>query len=79
MALFRKLFIDHPASVGESYIEHLITASGFGTKMVLAGAACVIHDFLPAIFRNRGSDAICVLHKRMVLSRIRTLSNPADS
>jgi hypothetical protein len=43
MALFRRLFIDHPASVSESYIEHLITASGFGTKMVLAGLACVTH------------------------------------
>jgi hypothetical protein len=79
MALFRRLFIDHPASVGESYIEHLITASGFGTKMILAGVACVIHGFLPAIFRNRGSDAICVLHERMVLSRIRAPRKPVVS
>jgi hypothetical protein len=79
VALFRRLFIDHPVAVGESCVEHLITASGFGTKMVLAGAACVIHDFLPAIFRNRGRDATCVLHERMVVSRIRTPRNPVVS
>jgi hypothetical protein len=79
MALFRRLFIDHPASVGETYFEHLITASGFGTKMVLAGVACVIHAFLPAIFTNRGSDAICALHERMVVSRRRTPRNPVVS
>jgi hypothetical protein len=69
MALFRRLFIDHPASIGETYLEHLITASGFGTKMILAGVACVIHGLLPAIFTNRGSNAIYALHERMVVSR----------
>jgi hypothetical protein len=69
MTLFRRLFIDHPASVGETYVEHLITASRFGAKMVFAGAACIIHGVLPAIFKTRGSDAICVLHERMVVNR----------
>jgi hypothetical protein len=73
MALFRRLFIDHPTSVDETYWEHLSTASGFGTKMVLAGIACVIHGFLPALFTTRGSDAIGALHERMVVSRRRRL------
>ena len=72
MALFRRFFVDHPASVGETYLEHLMTAAGFGTKMVLAGMACVVHGLLPVIFTNRGSDAICALHERMVVNRRRT-------
>lgn len=79
MTLFRRLFIDHPASVGETYLEHLITASSFGTKMVFAGVACVIHGLLPAIFTTRGSDAICVLHERMVVSRRKIPGNPLIS
>ena len=78
-ALFGRLFTDHPASVGETYLQHLIAASGFGTKMVFAGMACVIHGFLPAIFKNRGSDAICALHERMVVNRRRTPSSPIAS
>lgn len=71
MALFRRLFIDHPSSIDETYFEHLVTAMRFGTTMVVAGVACVIHGLLPAIFVTRGSDAVCSLHERMVLNRLR--------
>jgi Family of unknown function (DUF6356) len=67
--LFRNLFIKHPASLGETYGEHLISALGFGTKMVVAGLACIIHGLLPAAFVTRGSDTIRSLHERMVMSR----------
>ena len=30
-------FTSHPATVGESYTEHLATATGFGGRMILAG------------------------------------------
>jgi hypothetical protein len=79
MTLFRRLFIDHPASVGETYAEHLITASSFGAKMIFAGVACVVHGLLPALFKTRASDAICVLHERMVVSRRKNPRNPLIS
>ena len=31
------LFTDHPASVGETYGEHLAVAGGFGLRMILGG------------------------------------------
>ncbi|MDP2322666.1 MAG: DUF6356 family protein, partial [Gammaproteobacteria bacterium] len=37
------LFTEHPASVGESYIEHLISATGFSLRMIGAGLACLVH------------------------------------
>src|SRR5882762_6973992 len=69
VALFRRLFGDHPASVGETYFEHLITATSFGIRMVLAGIACMVHGLVPAIFMTRGSDTVSTLHERMVVSR----------
>jgi hypothetical protein len=69
VSLFRSLFIEHPASVDETYFEHFVSALRFGTKMVIAGVACMVHGFLPAIFVSRGSDTICALHERMVLKR----------
>lgn len=69
MSLFRTLFIEHPASVDETYLEHLSTAASFGAKMVIAGVACMVHGLLPTLFMTRGSDAIVALHERMVVNR----------
>ena len=33
--MFRRLFLDHPASVGESYGEHFRVASSFGWAMLV--------------------------------------------
>jgi hypothetical protein len=61
-----RAFTDHPASVGESYGEHLVRAVCFGTRMVLA---CLIHGVLPFMFERTGSSAVKVLNERMVRSR----------
>lgn len=65
------LFTEHPESVGESYIEHMGTAFGFGTRMVLAGLACLVHGVLPFLFVKTGSRTITTLHDRMVANRNR--------
>ena len=66
-----RLFTEHPTSVGESYGEHLLTASGFGLRMVLAGLACMVHALLPFLFVKTGSVQISTLHDRMVANRRR--------
>lgn len=66
-----KLFTDHPASVGESYGEHLAMASGFGVRMILGGIACLIHGLLPFLFVKTGSSQIATLHTTMVTNRRR--------
>jgi len=71
MSLFRSLFMEHPASVDETYSEHFISALTFGAKMIIAGIACMVHGLLPAVFVTRGSDTICALHERMVVKRRR--------
>ncbi|MGF7148515.1 hypothetical protein FHS96_002143 [Sphingomonas zeicaulis] len=69
--MFRKLFLAHPADVGESYGEHLRTAGRFGLAMIGGGTACLIHAIVPAWFATRGSDTIATLHRRMVATRAR--------
>ena len=65
----RALFLRHPASVGETYAEHLQAASGFGVRMILGGIACLIHGVLPFLFLSTGSNAIRRLHQEMVVAR----------
>ena len=62
-------FTEHPASVGEGYGEHMGQAFCFGTRMVLAGLACLIHGVLPFLFVRTGSRAIAELNDRMISRR----------
>jgi Family of unknown function (DUF6356) len=64
-------FTQHPASVGESYGEHLVVASSFGLRMILGGSACLIHGLLPFLFVKTGSAQVSVLHETMVTHRQR--------
>lgn len=70
--ILENLFIDHPESVGETYLEHQRHAAAFGITMVTAGIACLLHALVPALFVTTGSRAIKRLHDRMVVNRVRT-------
>ena len=66
-----KLFTRHPASVGESYPQHLCSAAGFAGSLLLAAAACAMHAVLPFLFEQTASARISALHDRMVNNRVR--------
>jgi uncharacterized protein DUF6356 len=74
-----RAFTGHPASVGESYGEHLLRAVGFGGRMVFAGIACLVHGVLPFLFVRTGSDTISELNDRMVANRRRDPLSPIAS
>jgi len=67
--MLNRLFTDHPASVGESYFQHMAAALSFTANMALATVVCLIHAFLPFLFVKTGSGIINRLHDRMVLNR----------
>ena len=68
-------FNEHPASVGETYAQHLVSASRFSLRMIGAGICCFVHGLLPFLFVKTGSDTVTRLHDRMVTHRERTLPN----
>lgn len=68
MDLFRA-FSEHPASVGETYTEHMGRAACFGVRMIGAGIACLVHAVLPFLFVHTGSRTIGELNDRMIASR----------
>ena len=65
MSMVDRLFLEHPASVDETYSQHLATASGFGGRMILAGLACMVHGLLPCLFSHTASDQIRALTREM--------------
>lgn len=72
------LFHKHPASVGESYCQHLQHASAFGLRMIFGGVACIVHGLLPFVFIRTGSQQVATLHDRMVLNRAAPLPGIFD-
>jgi hypothetical protein len=64
-----RAFTAHPASVGETYAEHMARAACFGVRMISAGIACLVHALLPFLFARTASAAIAELNDRMVVNR----------
>jgi hypothetical protein len=71
-----KLFTEHPTYVGETYTQHFGHGVGFGTRLVLAGIACILHGLLPFIFVRTGNRTVAQLNERMVLNRRAAFSAP---
>jgi hypothetical protein len=74
-----RAFTDHPATVGESYLEHMQTASWFAVTMLAGSVACLIHAILPFACQTSGSRRIKLLHERMVTHRHRTPATHTDA
>ena len=55
-------FRDHPASVGETYPEHMAFALRFGARLICAGAAAFVHALVPALFETTASDTVKAMH-----------------
>lgn len=63
--MIRRLFLDHPASVDESYSEHMRVAAGFGVAMMLGALACFAHALVPAVFKRTGSSTVKRLYAKL--------------
>ncbi|HEY5339163.1 MAG TPA: DUF6356 family protein [Rhizomicrobium sp.] len=71
-----KIFTNHPNSVGETYGQHMATALSFGTRMVAAGGACMLHGLFPFLFVKTGSTTVRHLHDEMITHRSRSQAAP---
>ena len=67
--MIRRLFLDHPASVGETYPEHFGVAARFGARMLLGGAGALVHAVLPFACVRTGSQTVAALHRELVAKR----------
>ena len=56
--LFHRLFVDHPASIEETYAEHLGSALLIGFRLMGMGMACLCHALVPALFEDAASRGV---------------------
>jgi hypothetical protein len=69
IAMFNRLFVDHPTTVGETYLEHFGVASSFGVAMIRGGLCALVHAFVPGWCITSASDTIQRLNAIMVEKR----------
>jgi hypothetical protein len=69
----KRLFTDHPQSVGETYLEHARHAGFFAATLLRASMAAGIHAVFPWLHQSTASRSVAELYRRMVLNR------PSDS
>lgn len=74
--MFRRLFLDHPAAVGETYAEHRAVALWFAFQLIGAGLACLVHALVPGLFVTTGSRTIARVNQRMASGRRATATFP---
>ena len=63
--MFRRLFLSHPASVGESYFQHQRVALSFAWPLLGASLAALAHAVVPGVCETTAGDIIRTLHARL--------------
>lgn len=76
--MFDRLFVAHPASVGESYGQHLLHSLSFAAAMFCGAMACLAHAFVPAICQRTGSGIVAGLYQRMIVARHPAGASPRE-
>ena len=62
---FRRLFLDHPASVDENYLQHFGVALGYAAVLARASGAALMHALVPGLCKRTASDIILELADQM--------------
>lgn len=60
--LARRVFLDHPARVEESYLQHMGFALRFAFWLAVAAGAALIHAVVPALCEKTASRTVARLY-----------------
>lgn len=63
------MFTEHPATVGETYWQHLRSAMSFAWAFATTAVAVAVHALVPCLFVRTGREAIERLHRQIVTDR----------
>ena len=62
MIIFRKFFQDHPAKVGEGYLEHMVFAFGFSSRLFRAAFGAAVHGVVPSLHETTASTEVLAMN-----------------
>ncbi len=62
--MISRVFLDHPRSVEESYVEHAAFAGKFSIRLFLAAGAAAVHAVVPCLFEKTASRIVADLYAK---------------
>lgn len=60
--MFQRIFLSHPATVDETFFQHMRFALTFAFSLFAAAGAALVHAFIPCLFEKTASRIITRLH-----------------
>lgn len=63
--MINKVFLNHPRSVDETYLEHMAFAGKFSVKLFAAGFCALVHALIPALFEKTASTMIAQMYAKI--------------
>jgi Family of unknown function (DUF6356) len=79
MQILNRVFLAHPRTVGESYLEHCAFALRFGSRLLMAGSAALVHAIVPCLCETTASRIILAMNADIVARRAKASgSQPAE-
>ncbi len=64
-SVLNRIFVAHPASVDETYLQHMRFALGFAFWLTVAGLAALVHALIPALCETTASRILSRLVAKM--------------
>ncbi len=61
----RRLFTDHPRTLGMSYVVHGVGAAKIALVLIGAGVACLIHSIVPGWFTHTAGKTVSDIYGEM--------------
>jgi len=65
-SMVERLFVEHPRSLGMTWTRHGIGAVKIGAELIGAGAACLVHAAVPALFTQTAGKTVQRMHDHMI-------------
>ncbi|MGB5864667.1 MAG: DUF6356 family protein [Sulfitobacter sp.] len=62
--MITRIFLDHPAKVDETFLEHMAFAGKFSAKLFAAAGAALVHALIPCLFEKTASKIIAELYHK---------------
>lgn len=63
--MIQRIFLSHPATVDETFFQHMLFALRFALSLFAAAGAALVHAFVPCLFEKTASRIITRLYGRI--------------
>ncbi|MCX8224727.1 MAG: DUF6356 family protein [Sulfitobacter sp.] len=62
--MISRVFLEHPAKVEETFLEHMFFALKFSGLLFAAAGAALVHALVPCLFEKTASGIIAQLYAK---------------